>query len=205
MAVRSFPQEMQNKSTECEASTACAPNETKGKELTSSVAQRVQDVASDVGHKAQDWAANVANKAQETASAAVDKTNEGISSVTQRVQDVASDVGHKAQDWAANVANKAQETASAAVDKTNEGITAVGHQMSTLGGTVREAAPRSGMVGSVASTVADQLQAGGHYLEGHGLQDMGKDLTALVRHYPIQSVLVGIGIGCLLGMTLRRS
>jgi hypothetical protein len=120
------------------------------------------------------------------------------------VQDIASDVSHKAQDWASNVANKAQETAAAAVDKTNDGIAAVGHQMNALGSTVREAAPKKGVLGSAATTVADQLQAGGHYLEGHDLKDMGKDLTDMVRHYPIPSVLVGFGLGCLLGMTLSR-
>jgi len=125
-------------------------------------------------------------------------------SVAQTLQGVAATVSHKAQDWASNVANKAQETASAAVDKTNDGIAAVGHQMNALGGTVRKAAPQDGVIGSAATTVADNLQAGGRYLEGHGLQDMGKDCTSIVRHYPIQSVLVGFGLGCLLGMTLGR-
>ncbi len=126
------------------------------------------------------------------------------SSVAQTLQDVASTVSHKAQDWASNVANKAQETASAAVDKTNDGIAAVGHQMSALGGTVHKAAPHNGVIGSAATTVADRLQAGGQYLEGHGLPDMGKDLISMVRHYPIQSMLTGLGLGCLLGMMLRR-
>ena len=133
------------------------------------------------------------------------KIQELASSAGQTVKDVASDVSHKAQDWASNVANKTQETASAAVGSTNDGIAAVGHQMTALSGTVRNAAPQNGVIGSAATTVADQLQAGGRYLEEHGLQDMGKDLTSLVRHYPIQSVLVGFGLGCLLGMTLRRS
>lgn len=129
---------------------------------------------------------------------------EPVSPVAQTLEDVAAHVSHKAQDWAANVANKAQETASAAVDKTNDGIAAVGQQMNALGGTVRKAAPQDGVIGSAATTVADKLQAGGRYLEAHGLQDMGKDLSSIVRHYPIQSVLVGFGLGCLLGMTLRR-
>ncbi len=126
------------------------------------------------------------------------------SSVAQTLQDVASNVSHKAQDWASNVADKAQETASAAVEKTNDGIAAVGHQMNAIGGTVRRAVPQNGVIGSAAATVADNLQAGGRYLEGHGLQDMGKDFTSILRQYPIQSVLVGFGLGCLLGMTLRR-
>ncbi len=126
------------------------------------------------------------------------------SSVAQTLQDVASDVSHKAQDWASNVADKAQETASAAVAKTNDGIAAVGHQMNSLGGTVRKAGPQDGVIGSAATTVADNLQAGGRYLEGHGLLDLGKDFASVVRHHPIQSVLVGFGLGCFLGMTLSR-
>ena len=133
------------------------------------------------------------------------KVQELASSAVQKVQDVASDVGHKAQDWAANVANRAQETASAAVDKTNDGIAEVGHRMNALGSTVREVAPRNGAIGEAATTVADRLQAGGRYLEGHDLKGMGQDLTSLVRQYPVQSVLVGIGIGCLLGMAWKRS
>ena len=191
MAVSSCSQEKKDQSMEVKACAASA-NDAKGKiqELASSAGQTVKDVASDVSHKAQDWASNVANKAQETASAAVDTTKEGIAAVGS---------------WASNVANKTQETASSAVDTTNDGIAAVGHQMTALGGTVRKAAPHNGVIGSAATTVADQLQAGGRYLEEHGLQDMGKDLTSLVRHYPVQSVLVGFGLGCLLGMTLRRS
>lgn len=139
-----------------------------------------------------------------SANAASGTVQELPASLAQTVQDAAADVGHKAQDWAANVANKAQETASAAVDKANEGIAAVGHGMDALGSSVRKTAPGDGVIGSAAATVADKLQAGGRYLEGHGLQDMGKDFTSVVRHYPLQSVLVGFGLGCLLGMTLRR-
>jgi hypothetical protein len=124
--------------------------------------------------------------------------------MAQTVQDAATDVSQKAQDWAANVANKAQKTASTVLDRTNNGIAVVGHQISALGGTVRKAAPQDGVIGSAATAMADNLQVGGRYLEGHDLQHMGKDLTAMVRQYPIQSVLAGFGLGCLVGMTLLR-
>ena len=162
MAVRTFPQDAKDKSTECEANTACAPNDVKGK---------VQELAS---------------------------------AVVLKAEDVAADVSHKAQDWAGNVADKAQETAAAVVHKTDDGIAAVGHQMNALGGKVREAAPHNGAIGSAATAVADELQAGGHYLEGHGVEAIGKDLTDVVRRHPIPSLLVGFGIGCLVGMTLLQ-
>ena len=135
------------------------------------------------------------------------KVQDLASAVVQEMQDVAADVSNKAQDWAGNVADKAQETASAAVDKTDSGIAAVGHQMNALGGKVRTAAPHNGALGAAATAVADELQAGGHYLEGHGLEAMSKDLTEVVRRHPIPALLIGFGIGCLLGMAIlpRRS
>jgi hypothetical protein len=151
----------------------------------------------------QDKKGNVNEAKAGTANEAKGKVQELASSAAEKAQEVASDVSHKAQEWASTVANKPQEVASAAVDKTNDGIAAAGHQMAALGDKVRAAAPRDGVLGSAATTVADNLQAGGHYLEQHGLQDMGHDLTALVRHYPIQAVLAGFGLGCLLGMTVR--
>jgi ElaB/YqjD/DUF883 family membrane-anchored ribosome-binding protein len=139
------------------------------------------------------------------ANEAKDKAQDLASTVAHKVEEVATDVTAKAQDWAANVAQKAQETAAAAMDKTNDGIAAVGQRISKLGGTVRGAAPKDGVIGSAATTVANELEAGGHYLQGHGLKDMGTDLTNAIRHYPLQSVLAGFALGCLLGMTLRRS
>ena len=163
MAVRSFQQVTNDKSTECEANTACAPNDVKGK---------VQELAS---------------------------------SVVLKAEDVAADVTHKAQDWAGNVADKAQETAAAVMHKTDDGIAAVGHQINALGGKLRDAASRNGALGTAANAVADELQAEGRYLEGHGLEAIGNDLTEVVRRHPIPSLLVGFGIGCLLGMTLLRA
>jgi ElaB/YqjD/DUF883 family membrane-anchored ribosome-binding protein len=135
------------------------------------------------------------------------KAQELASAVMLKAEDVASDVSHKAQDWAGNVADKAQETAAAVVHKTDDGIAAVGHQMAALGGKVRDAGPQNGVMGSATKMVANELQAGGHYLEGHGVEAIGKDLTEVVRRHPIPSVLVGVGLGCLIGMLLfqRRS
>jgi hypothetical protein len=135
------------------------------------------------------------------------KAQELASAVALKAEDVAVDAGHKAQEWAGNVADKAQETAAAVVHKTDDGIAAVGHQMNALGAKVRDAAPQNGTLGSAANVVANELQAGGQYLEGHGIEAIGKDLTEVVRKHPIPSVLVGFGIGCMLGMLLfqRRS
>jgi hypothetical protein len=121
-----------------------------------------------------------------------------------RAQEVISAVAEGARDIASDLVHKAPEAASAAVHKTNEGIAAVGHQMTALGEAVRHGVTPGGALAPTATAVADNLQAGGRYLEGHGLQEMGQDVTSLIRRYPVQSLLASFGLGCLLGMAWRR-
>lgn len=143
---------------------------------------KIQDTASSVAHKAQDMASDLGHKAQ----------------------DVASNVGHKAQDMASNVGHKAQDLAASARDRTDDAISTVGERMSSIAGTIRDKAPREGVLGSAASSVADKLQSGGDYLQQHGLGDMANDMTTLVKQHPMQALLAGFGVGFLLGMAWRR-
>ena len=48
------------------------------------------------------------------------------------------------------------------------------------------------------------MQAGGRYLQEHDLDDMGREVTNLVRRYPLASIGAVFGLGCLVGMTLNR-
>jgi hypothetical protein len=57
-------------------------------------------------------------------------------------------------------------------------------------------------MGSAAKTVADQLESAGSYLQDHTVDNMARDLTSLIRRYPMQAMLVGLGIGYLMS---RRS
>jgi hypothetical protein len=71
--------------------------------------------------------------------------------------------------------------------------------MSDLAGTIRERAPHEGMVGQAASAVANQLEAGGNYLQERGIEEMFTDLGAVIRNHPLPSMLVILGIGYMLG------
>jgi ElaB/YqjD/DUF883 family membrane-anchored ribosome-binding protein len=154
--------------------------EAKGK--AQDVAATVTQKAQDLGHKIQDTASNVAHKAQ----------------------DFASNVGHKAQEVASNVGQKAKDVASTAGDKTDDAIANVGEKMSSWAGSLRESAPQGGVVGSAATAVADRLDAGGHYLQQHGLGDMAEDLEGMIRRHPLPALCVCFGLGCLLGMAFSR-
>jgi ElaB/YqjD/DUF883 family membrane-anchored ribosome-binding protein len=124
--------------------------------------------------------------------------------VKGKIHEAVSSVAQKAQRMASAVSEKTKESTSAALDKTDGALSAVGHQLNALAGTVRGMTPQEGVIGTARTAVADNLQAGGHYLEEHGMQDIGKDLTEVIRHHPISSVLAGFGLGCLLGITLSR-
>jgi ElaB/YqjD/DUF883 family membrane-anchored ribosome-binding protein len=39
----------------------------------------------------------------------------------------------------------------------------------------------------------------------HKIGDAGEDLKALIRRYPIQTLLIGLGVGVILGQVLRRT
>jgi vacuolar-type H+-ATPase subunit H len=105
---------------------------------------------------------------------------------------------------AANAGQQAREFASKAGDKAEDTLHSVGQGMSSLAGTLRQNAPQGGPIASAASTVAEQLDAGGRYLREHDFGAIGEDLTNVVRRHPLPSLLCVFGIGILLGGALRR-
>jgi ElaB/YqjD/DUF883 family membrane-anchored ribosome-binding protein len=135
-----------------------------------------------------DAASRVGEKAEELAAAAGQK----VASVADRAREMARDAGGRAGDLAKNAGHKAEEA-----------VSSVGGQMKSLAGTIREKAPHEGMVGSTASAVASTLDSGGAYLQEHNLKGMAEDMTNLIRRYPIQSLLVGIGVGFLIAKATR--
>jgi len=162
-----------------------------------SAASAASQMAGEAKDKAREFVSEAKDKAREFVSTAKDKASEMVSGATQKAQDVSQ----KAQETVSGMAQKAQDAAANAGQKTDEALTAVGERMTSLAGTIREKAPHEGTLGTAASTVADRLQAGGQYLQDHGLEDMAEDMAGMVRRYPLQSVLVGLGIGFLLGQT----
>jgi ElaB/YqjD/DUF883 family membrane-anchored ribosome-binding protein len=154
--------------------------------------------------KVESKAGEMKDKAKETASNVVQKAQDTAASVAQKAQDAGSNLAQKAQDVASNVGQRAQDMASTAEHKTDDALSTVGGTMSSLAGTLRERVPQEGTLGTAASAVAERLEAGGHYLQEHGLRDMTGDLHSLIRRYPLQSLLVGIGMGFLLGQMANR-
>jgi len=126
------------------------------------------------------------------------------SEVAQKAHDLASEVAQQARGVASNVAQRAHDAATSAAEKTDETISTMGNRISSIAGSLRETAPREGMLGSAAGAVADRLDAGGQYLQSHGLGEMGEDLATVIRRHPLPAILAAFGVGLFLGMSSRR-
>jgi hypothetical protein len=156
------------------------------------------------GSSVRDKAQETVSSARQTADDAKSTVQEAASVAGQKAQDIASNVARKAQDLASNVGHRAQDLASAAADKAEGTLSSVGQGMSSLAGTIRERAPHEGMMGSAAGAVADRLRTSGRYLQEHDLREMGQDFSALIRNYPVASLLCAFGVGWLIGTVSRR-
>lgn len=145
---------------------------------------------------------NPGNRIQDS----MEKAKSTTSHVTQKAKDTAEkakNVAGSLSEQVQNVARRASGIASDVGDRAGDTVSAVGGQMRTLASTIREKVPQEGVVGSAASAIANTLESGGHYLEEQKLNDIAKDLSAVIRRYPVASVLAGFGCGFLLARTLR--
>jgi ElaB/YqjD/DUF883 family membrane-anchored ribosome-binding protein len=145
------------------------------------VKQGAQDLAHTAGQKVQDAAHAAGQKAQDLAQTAGQKVTDAAHAASQKVQDVAHAAGQKAEDATASL----------------------GGSLKTAADKVRENGPHDGMLGRGAEAVASTLERGGDYLKDKNLTGMADDMTEMIRRNPIPAVLIGIGLGFLLGRTLR--
>jgi len=141
-----------------------------------------------------------ADKAHDTVDRVTDKAHSTVDNVADKTQQVASEAKDKAQ----QVAGKAQDLGAQAVDRVDAATTTVGEKISDTAQTIRDKAPASGPIANVAETAADTLEHAGSYLQQQDLADMRADLEGLIRRHPVESLLVGFGIGFLLARSMRR-
>lgn len=119
--------------------------------------------------------------------------------VERRFQECAD----KTDEVAASMRTKAQELGTTAVNKANTAAAVVGEKIGSLAHVIRENAPDQGAVATATTAVVDGLESASSYLREKQFGHLAKDLTALVRSYPVQSLLIGVGLGYLLGRRPR--
>jgi len=158
------------------------------------------DRAKQAGAKASDMAHSAVDTVKETGAKAGDMAQTAVDKIKQTASDLSSKDPSEIVD---DARAKAAEVGDAAASKVDSAMTATGEQMSTLAQTVRENAPE-GKAGEVASKAADALDRGGEYLQTADLQMVRGDLERVIREHPIESLLVGVGVGYLVARATRR-
>lgn len=120
-------------------------------------------------------------------------------------KDATQDFSSRPADTMEGMKNKAQDVASSAAAKVSDATHRVGAQIEALGTKVRESAPQEGALATAATSVAQTLEGAGTYLQEKGFENMLEDLTSIVRRYPMQSLLLGVGLGYLLARSTERA
>jgi ElaB/YqjD/DUF883 family membrane-anchored ribosome-binding protein len=122
-----------------------------------------------------------------------------------KAKSVAENVGDRAKSMASEAADKAKSAAGYVQEKADEGVAYTGQGVESLGHTVRERGPQSGMLGKANAAVASTLEQTGEYLHEKGVSGMAGDLTNMIKKHPIPSILIGVGVGFLLARLTSRS
>src|SRR5262249_53692597 len=117
------------------------------------------------------------------------------SGLSQKAQETASNIGERARSLASDVSQRARHVAEGAENKADDALSSVGQRMSSVAGSLRQSAPREGVVGSAAGAVADRLESGGRYLQEHGVSEITDDLGGVVRRHPFPALCLAFGVG----------
>jgi uncharacterized protein YjbJ (UPF0337 family) len=103
----------------------------------------------------------------------------------------------------ANMTAKVQELGATAANKGNEAAKVVGEKIGSMANVIRENAPQEGAVATAATAVVDGLESTSSYLREKKFDHLAEDVVGLMRAYPVQSLLLGIGIGYLMARRMR--
>jgi hypothetical protein len=117
---------------------------------------------------------------------------------------MAEDAGSRLSETVDRTKGQSQELGSSVSAKAQQATAAAGETLQSLGGTIRDRGPQEGSVARAATTVANNLEDAGMYLQGRGIEGVVDDLTILIRRYPVQSLIIGVGLGYLLSRLGRR-
>jgi ElaB/YqjD/DUF883 family membrane-anchored ribosome-binding protein len=142
--------------------------------------------------------------ASNTASDVRDRVGEIAGDAKDKATEIASDVKDKATEIASDVRERASDAGAQAADTIDDAMTATGGRMTDAAQTIRDKAPAEGKVADVAAVAATALERGGTYLQQSDLNDVQSDLERMIRQHPIETLLVGLGVGYLIARATRR-
>jgi hypothetical protein len=165
------------------------------KQRVQQVKDKMDAVQDDAAHRVDQFAERVR---ESTTSPAGQRAADAMEDMADKLKNTSpSELAHEGKE-------RAQELMHEGKERVDQATTTVGQKMGDAAGFIREKAPSSGPMAEMAQKVAGGLEQSGSYLQVQSVDDMRSDLEGLVRRYPVQSLLVGLGIGYLLARATRR-
>jgi phage-related protein len=132
-------------------------------------------------------------------------TKEKIDGQAGRASAWTEKAGDQAKKVTQAAAEKAHEATSGVVGAVKDKVQDVVTGASELAGKVKDTAQEwASSVGDAAVGAKDKAVELTREAASK-VEDIGQDVTALVRRYPLQSMLVGFGVGFLVAQVMRRS
>ena len=116
-----------------------------------------------------------------------------------KTEDLVSTVG----DAVKSGTERTRRIASVAAVKATELTGRLGETMRRTATRVRESSPHE-KVREATNRLADTMESTGVYLEEKGFQSMVDDTVRLIKRYPTQTLLIGLGLGFFLALRSRR-
>jgi len=131
------------------------------------------------------------------------KEDEQTREPLEKAKEAGTQAVEKAKEAVASVGEMAGQAVAAVGKKADELTATAGGDIKKWGDTLSEKSSQCGLVGHASQAVADTLKGSGQYLEQAKLSGMSEDVTRLIHRNPVPAVLIGIGVGFILGRTLR--
>ena len=122
----------------------------------------------------------------------------------QEIERRLQEYGDKTGGAVARISARAREFGATAAKKANEAAPVLGEKVKSLASAIRGKAPHEGKIGTTATKVAGGLESASNYLQEKKFDHLGEDVRGLVRRYPLQSLLIGLGLGFLLAGRKRK-
>ncbi len=125
---------------------------------------------------------------------------EAAGAVVDKAQDAAGAVAEKAQDVASAVADRAEAVTSAVTDKVDQVSNTAADKVEQLADTVAQtvySGDTPPVQRQVAETTLNVLDRTAEYLRAGDLNLVVEDLRSAVRHHPLRSLALGLGLGYL--------
>ena len=123
----------------------------------------------------------------------IEKERETIGATLRETKEILSEKGKKL----------AMQVGESCSDRIDDVMSSTGDKLSSLANTMKDSVPTNGKLRSALTTVADGIESSGTYLSEHGVNDVSKDISGLVKRYPLRSILVGLGIGVVAGRIMK--